>query len=63
MVYIVALPVVADGVVNDIKNIIPRMFEVKIAGILNLNDINRFVKSGANLAATTIDLKVNYKEE
>ncbi len=48
---------------NDIKNIIPRMFEVKIAGILNLNDINRFVKSGADLSATTIDLMVNYKSE
>lgn len=48
---------------NDIKNIIPRMFEIKIAGILNLNDINRFVKSGATLAATTIDLMVNYKDE
>lgn len=47
---------------NSIKNYIPRLFESKVVGILTISDINDFIKSGADLAATTIDLKVNYKQ-
>jgi deoxyribose-phosphate aldolase len=47
---------------NSIKSYIPRLFEVKVVGILTLSDINNFIKSGADLSATTIDLKVNYKQ-
>ena len=47
---------------NSIKNYIPRLFESKVVGILTIKDINDFIKSGADLAATTIDLKVNYKQ-
>jgi deoxyribose-phosphate aldolase len=47
---------------NNVKNHIPRLFESKVVGILTLSDINDFIKSGADLSATTIDLKVNYKQ-
>lgn len=47
---------------NSIKNHIPRLFESKVVGILTISDINDFIKSGADLSATTIDLKVNYKQ-
>ncbi len=45
---------------DDIKDIVPAMFEVKVGGILTINDINEYIKSDADLVATTIELKVNY---
>jgi hypothetical protein len=48
---------------NDIKKLIPNKWVVKVGGILNINDINNFIKSDVDLAATTISLKATYGEE
>ena len=48
---------------EEIKNSIPNKWEVKIGGVLTIGDINKFIKSDIDLAATTISLKTAYKEE
>ena len=48
---------------EEIKDMIPNKWEVKIGGILTIGDINKFIKSDIDLAATTISLKTAYKEE
>jgi deoxyribose-phosphate aldolase len=48
---------------EEIKEIIPNKWEVKIGGILTIGDINKFIKSDVDLAATTISLKSEYGEE
>lgn len=48
---------------EEIKEMIPNKWEVKIGGILTIGDINKFIKSDVDLAATTISLKSEYAEE
>jgi hypothetical protein len=47
---------------NEIKTKIPRIFEVKVGGILTLQDINNFLNSDVDLAATSLELKFNKNE-
>lgn len=43
---------------DEVKELIPNKCEVKVGGVLTLNDINKFLKSNVDLAGTTISLKV-----
>lgn len=45
---------------NDIKHIFPRLFETKVVGIVTLDQVNEFLKSNIDLAATTISITSNY---
>ncbi len=48
---------------EEIKNLIPNKWDVKIGGVLTIGDINKFIKSDVDLAATTISFKSEYGEE
>lgn len=48
---------------EEIKDMIPNKWEVKIGGVLTIGDINKFIKSDVDLAATTISLKTVYGDE
>jgi hypothetical protein len=48
---------------EEIKDYIPNKWEVKIGGIMSIYDINKFLKSDIDLAATTISFKSVYKDE
>ena len=48
---------------EELKELIPNKWEVKIGGVLTIGDINKFIKSDIDLAATTISLKSEYGEE
>ncbi len=48
---------------EEIKEIIPNKWIVKIGGILTIGDINKFIKSDIDLAATTISLVSAYGKE
>jgi deoxyribose-phosphate aldolase len=48
---------------EEIKEIIPNKWIVKIGGILTIGDINKFIKSDVDLAATTISLVSAYGKE
>lgn len=41
---------------EDVKELIPRIFEVKVGGIVTLTDVKRFMDSDIDIAATTIDI-------
>jgi deoxyribose-phosphate aldolase len=48
---------------EDIKDLIPNKWIVKVGGILTISDINRFMQSDVDLAATTLSLKTVYGKE
>ena len=45
---------------EEIKGFLPRIFEVKVGGILTLKDVNKFLDSDVDLAATTISIATVY---
>lgn len=48
---------------EELKDLIPNKWEVKIGGVLTIGDINKFIKSDVDLAATTISFKSQYGDE
>ena len=48
---------------EELKDMIPNKWEVKIGGVLTIGDINKFIKSDVDLASTTISFKAKYGDE
>lgn len=46
---------------QDVKDLIPRIFEVKVGGIITLDDVKKFMDSDIDLAATTMDITYDNK--
>lgn len=44
---------------SEMKEYMPRFFETKVAGLLTVSDINKFLKDEIDLCATTIDFSNN----
>ena len=41
---------------EDVKDLIPRIFEVKVGGVITLDDVKKFMDSDVDLAATTMNI-------
>lgn len=45
---------------QSVKHLFPRIFETKVVGVVTLSQINEFLESDIDLAATTISIASNY---
>jgi len=45
---------------EEIKDLFPSIFETKVIGLVTLNQLNQFIESDIDLAATTISISTNY---